>query len=365
MASYDRAIALRPDYAEAFNNRGVTLQDLKRIDEALASYDRAIALRPHYADALTGRGLCRLLAGRFIEGWADHEWRWKSVTFAHHKRPGFPDWQGENLEGRHLLVFSEQGLGDVIQFARYLPLLQRQRCRLTFQTYPTLVRLLRPLTTAIEVVTVLDRKQEFDVQVALMSLPYRFGTGLSSIPNAVPYLRAEAEFVARYRQRIGVHGFKVGIAWQGNPHAKVDRGRSIPLREFLPLARLPGVRLISLQRQHGLEQLAQLPADANIETRGDDFAPAPDEFIDTAAAIANLDLVITSDTSVAHLSAALGCPTWVVLAYAADWRWMLDRDDSPWYPSMRLFRQPHPGDWGSTFSNVVSALVALRNRMLP
>src|SRR5262249_46814005 len=168
------------------------------------------------------------------------------------------------------------------------------------------------------------------------------------------------ELVARYRQRIGTHGLKVGIVWQGNPRAKADHGRSIPLTEFLRLQRLPDLRLISLQKHHGLEQLARLADDSNIETLGDGIAPASDGFVDSAAAIANLDLVITCDTSIAHLSGALGKPTWIILKHAADWRWLLDREDSPWYPTVRLFRQSQPGDWESAFSKVADALISLQ-----
>src|SRR5262245_43186654 len=167
-----------------------------------------------------------------------------------------------------------------------------------------------------------------------MSLPHRFGTDLSSIPNSMPYLRAEHDLADRWKTRVGKHGFKIGIAWQGRPtHAK-DQERSIPLHEFLPLTKITGVRLISLQRQHGLEQLVQVPSDVSIEILGTDFVGGDHAFVDTAAAISNLDLVITVDTSVAHLSGALGKPTWVAIQYVPDWRWMLDRADSPWYPTI-------------------------------
>jgi hypothetical protein len=183
-----------------------------------------------------------------------------------------------------------------------------------------------------------------------MSLPNRLGTDLASIPNSVPYLRAEGALIAHWRERIGEHGFKIGIAWQGNPQGNVDQGRSIPLTEYLALARLPGVRLISLQKQHGLDQLARLSADTKIETLGDEFDSGPDGFIDTAAVMETLDLIITSDTSIAHLAGALGRPTWVALKYVPDWRWLLDRADSPWYPTMRLFRQSESDNWKPVFS---------------
>jgi hypothetical protein len=193
---------------------------------------------------------------------------------------------------------------------------------------------------------------EFDFQCPLMSLPLRFGTDDSSIPHDVPYLAPEEERVARWREVIGDHGLKIGIVWQCSPDKRVDRGKSIPLAEFARLARIKGARLISLQKFHGLDQLRSLPPDVAIETLGDEFDGGPDAFIDCAAVMSHLDLIITPDTSVAHLAGALGRPTWLALKYAADWRWLLDRKDSPWYPTMRLYRQETDGDWNGVFSKV-------------
>ena len=365
LASYDQAIALRPGHADAYNNRGVVLMELKRLDEALASYDRAVALKPDYAEAFNNRGMARLLAGRHREGWADHEWRWKAKTFSG-ERPKLdaPVWQGENIEGCRILVFGEQGLGDVIQFARYLPLLAQRGAKVTFLVRENLIRLLRPLRSEIEIVGSIEKCDPFDFQCALMSLPQPFGTDLKSIPNRVPYLEPEEDRVARWKQFIGAHGFKIGIAWQAKlgftPAVRMHgRGRSFPLAELVPLGRLPGVRLISLQKHHGLDQLMNLPNGATVEILGDDFDGGPDAFIDTAAAMSNLDLIITPDTSIAHLAGALGRPTWVALKYVPDWRWLLDRDDSPWYPTMRLFRQGSDGDWKSAISKIEQALRSL------
>ena len=360
LASYDRAIALRPDYAEAFSNRGTVLQALKRLDEALASYDRAIALKPDYADGFKNRALCRFLAGQYTEGWIDYEWRWNTADFP--KRPNFANWQGETVEGRHLLIFSEQGLGDIIQFARYLPLLAPYRCRLTFLTSAKLVRLLRPLTSGIEVISALGSEQNFDFQCALMSLPHRLGTDISTIPNLVPYLRADDDLIASWSKRIGEHGFKIGITWQGNPLSPVDKGRSISLNEYVELARIPSVRLISLQKGYGSDQVTKLPKDVTIETLGDAFDSGPDAFIDTAAVISTLDLVITADTAIAHLAGALGCRTWIALKYVPHWPWMLDRDDSPWYPTVRLFRQMRPDNWAPVFATIANELRLLCRR---
>ncbi len=357
LVSYDKAIALNPNYAEAFNNRGNVLRDLKRIDEALASYDEAIAIKPNYADGYLNRALSRLLVGRYQEAWTDYEWRWEAKDFLG-KRPNIrlPTWRGEDLSGHHLLVFSEQGMGDIIQFARYLPLLAESKCKITFTAPANLIRLLRLSIQSVEIVSELDCIQGIDFQIALMSLPQWFNTELSSIPHTVPYLTVEPELEAHWRSRIGAQGFKIGIAWQGNPSAKIDAGRSVPLEEFFRLSHIPGVRLISLQKHTGLDQLARLPRDVKIEVFDDDLDSGPDSFIDTAAAMNSLDLIITSDTSIAHLAGALGRPTWVALRHVPDWRWLLDRNDSPWYPTLRLFRQPQRDEWTQAFARIEQEL---------
>ena len=362
LASYERALALRPDYVEALTNRGVAFRELRRLEEALASYEQALTLRPDYVEALNNRGIALLLAGEYKDGWHDFEWRLLLKDFPS-RRPDInaPFWQGEELDGRRLLVFAEQGLGDIIQFARYLPLVAQRRCQLTFLTEAKLIRLLRPLTSGIKVISTLRTDQEFDYQCALMSIPHRLGTDLESIPNIVPYLRAEDALIARWRERIGERGFKIGIAWQGNPQGTIDRGRSIPLTEYFALAQLPRVRLISLQQHDGLNQLAAVPEEVTIETLGEDFDNGLDAFIDTAAVMSNLDLVITSDTSIAHLAGALGHRVWLALKYVPHWVWMLDREDNPWYPTMRLFRQSERDNWKPVFSNMERKLRSLLN----
>ena len=274
LAGCDRTIALDPNHADAHNGRGNALVALKRVDEALMSYDRSIALNPARAEFFYDRAHCRLLNGQYPEGWADHEWRWQSKGFPS-KRPAIdaPPWRGQNLQGRRILIFREQGYGDIIQFARYLPLLRQCGADVTFFLSPQLRRLLRPLTAGVEVISE-PVGARFDFQCALMSLPLGFKTDLSSVPNAVPYLGAEPDLIGRWRERIGTRGFKIGIAWHGNPKA-LDKTRFIPLPQFIPLARLPGVRLISLQCKDGLDQLGGLPADINIETLGDDFCGGP------------------------------------------------------------------------------------------
>jgi hypothetical protein len=195
-----------------------------------------------------------------------------------------------------------------------------------------------------------------------MSLPHFFRTNLSSVPNQVPYLNAELKIEQVWKERIGAHGFRIGIAWQGNPVGAIDAGRSVPLKHFVGLSKISGVRLISLQKQVGLDQLADLPEDVKIEILGDDFDSGPDAFIDTAAVMNGLDLIITCDTSIPHLAGALGRPTWVALKHVPDWRFMLDREDTPWYPTMRLFRQNKRDDWGHVFLEIEKSLRELLNR---
>jgi tetratricopeptide (TPR) repeat protein len=359
LADYERAIALEPGYAEAFNLRANVLIELDRLGEALADYDRAIAINPARAEAFYDRAHGRLLAGRYPEGWADHEWRWQAKGFPS-KRPKIsaPPWQGQDLNGRRLLVFQEQGFGDIIQFARYLPLLRECGAKVAFFIAPGLARLLRPVTAGIDIIHNLAHAGALDFQCALMSLPRWFKTDIGSIPAGIPYLRAERELVARWKERIGVHGFKIGIGWQGNPKG-LDANKHIALSEFIALARMPEVRLISLQHKDGLEQLADLPSDFRIETPGEDFNRGPDAFIDTAAVMANLDLIVSCDTSIPHLAGALGMPAWIILKHVADWRWLLGRDDSPWYPTVRLFRQAAMGDWRSAVAKVEQELKSL------
>lgn len=358
----ERAIAVKPDCAPAWTLRANLLLHLGQYEESFSAYDKAVAVGPDYPEAFHHRGSILLLHGRFEEGWRDFERRFE-VTDCNFKLPALnaPVWRGEPLKDRSIVVFSEQGLGDAIQFARFLPQLADMGARLTFLCHPTLIRLFRNFATAgIELIASCRGDRRFDYQCALMSLPERFGTSIASVPNAVPYLFAEPDLVAKWRKQIGDEGLRIGICWQGNPVGQIDKGRSIPLAHFQSIASIPGVRLISLQRSHGLEQLGQLPAGMQVETLGP-FDTGSDAFIDTAAIMQNLDLVVTSDTSVAHLAGALGRPVWVALKHTPDWRWMLKCSNSPWYPSMRLFRQQRRGDWAGVFSEIADALQKMRS----
>jgi len=340
------ALAVRhaPNDPQARGNLGGVLKELGRLDEAQSHYRAALARHPQDAILHFNLAVVLLLKGDFTAGWDEYRWRFQAGA-ARIPPCSLPEWHGEPLDRRRLLVRAEQGMGDTIQFCRYLPLLAA-RGTVTVEVQPGLQRLLAPL--GLPTIAVGDPLPPFDLYCPLLSLPRI----LADAPPP-PYLTAEPDRVARWRARIGTHGRRIGIAWQGNPTAATERGRSIPLQAFLPLAQLPGVRLISLQKHHGLEQLAPgLP----IETLGDDFDLGPDAFVDTAAAMQSLDLVITSDTSIAHLAGALARPVWVALRHVPDWRWMLDRPDSPWYPTMRLFRQQTRGDWGGVFDAMAREL---------
>ncbi len=356
IAAYRTALDLMPAYPDAHANMGNALRRLGQVDESIAACRRALELSPNLAEGHNNLAMALLLQGDLTAGWPEYEWRWRVRGLIEpHRSFTQPQWWGEALPGRSLLIHAEQGLGDTIQFCRYAPMAAARGLRVTMAVPQPLVRLLRALP-GVEVVAGGDSLAAFDLHCPMLSLPVAFGTGLTSIPAAVPYLQAEPERVAAWRDRLPAGRIRIGIAWQGNPIHGEDRDRSAPLRWFAPLARLPGVHLVSLQKQHGLDQLADLPEGMTVATLGEAFDAGPDAFIDTAAVMANLDLVISTDTSIAHLAGALGRPVWVALGAVPEWRWMLDRTDSPWYPTMRLFRQRERGDWASVFAAMAERL---------
>ncbi len=263
---------------------------------------------------------------------------------------GRPAWTGkEDLAGKTLFIEAEQGLGDTIQFCRYAPLAADLGARVILTVQPSLVRLLQTLDPRLEILAVPALPLEFDYHIALLSLPLAFETRLANIPAIIPYLRAEPDRVARMRARIGREGFKIGLCWQGS---YIAGARSFPLRCLEGVACLPGVRLISLQKGDGVEQLDTLPDGMTVETLGADF---PEDFVDTAAAMEAMDMIISCDTSVVHLAGALGRPVWLAMRHAPDWRWLTDRADSPWYPGLQIFRQPAQNDWAGLFQEIRGA----------
>jgi tetratricopeptide (TPR) repeat protein len=358
LQSFDRALELQPDHVGALNNRGNVLQQLHRYLEAVACYDRALALQPDHPDSAAHRAFLELLAGDLPQGWERFEarrWRdsWKSSA------PDFPGPELSSLEaaqGKRVLIYCEQGLGDTIQFCRYAQMLADHALEVFLLPQPKLPRLLRGLKE----VRVLGNDDLLsatcDCHIPLLSLPRLFRTDVHSIPAEVPYLSAEPDRVERFRQRIGTVGFRIGIAWQGNPSHPLDRHRSFGIDALAPLAGIPGIRLISLQKHHGNRQLETLPAGLQVETLGEDFDSGPHAFLDAAAAMQSCDLVLTCDTSIGHLAGALGRPVWIGLAAVPDWRWRLASDQSAWYPTARLFRQSQPGDWQDVFQRIAAKL---------
>jgi tetratricopeptide (TPR) repeat protein len=353
---YCRAVTLNPKSADAQNNLGVALADLNHVEEAVHHLQQAVLLRPEHGETHRNLGIIQLMAGKFEEGWTEYEWRWRcNFRDPHAKR--CPRWDGGPLEGRTILLFPEQGLGDTLQFIRYAPLVQAKGGTVVFECPRVLSSLLRNQAGVDHVVPQSSPIPRVDVAAPLLSLPYLFGTTLTTVPANVPYVHADLECVARWAHALRhLGGFKVAIAWQGSTKYAGDRQRSVPLQSFAPLADVPGVQLISLQKGVGTEQLGSTARRFVPLDLGRQIDEGDDAFVDSAAVMQLADLVITSDTSLAHLAGAMGLPVWLVLHFAGDWRWLRDRDDCPWYPTMRLFRQQEWGDWQSVFQRVAAAL---------
>ena len=358
LAAYRQAEASRPGYADAICGQALALRALGRLDEARTAFDRAVALG--CLEAVSGRGCLDLMLGQFAEGWEGYEARWvdgKSIAESLGVR--YPLWKGPGSALQRVLVINDHGLGDTIQFARYLPLMAEAGAAPHFLVPAKMHRLIGPLVGG----RIFEREPtevKFDAQIAISSLPRAFGTRLDSIPAKTPYLAAEPERVDRWARELaeaeGRRAFRVGCVWQGNPNPDADIARSFPLRNLAPLGRIAGVRLLALQRGFGEEQMQQAPPELAIERLAPDYDVGPHAFLDAAAVIANLDLVVTCDTSIAHLAGALGRPVWVALKQDAEWRWLRGRTDSPWYPKMRLFRQTKADDWDPVFAAMAEAL---------
>ncbi len=356
-ACYAEAIRINPDYAEARKNLGAALYEQGDTDGAIAQYRGAIAIAPAYADAHFHLGCALLRRGDFPQGWAEYEWRREMPAFPAQTWP-VPEWRGEPLAGRRLLLYGEQGYGDIIQFARFAPVLAEAGAHVILCVAPALMRLMRTLSGVGEIVEVNRPLPPFDFHIPLLSVPHRLGLTLDTIP-AVPYLRAEPDAAARWRKRLAARpGLKVGLVWAGNPRRDdrdnwlVDRRRSLSLAAFAPLAGTAGITLVSLQKGEPAAEAGHPPPGLDL------FDPMAEigDFADTAALISALDLVIGVDTSVIHLAGALGVPVWVLSRYDGCWRWLEKGERSPWYPSLRLFRQETPGDWTETIARLAGAL---------
>jgi hypothetical protein len=352
LSYFDNTLRLSPKNAAVYFNRAGSLRSMERFDEAISDYRTAIALRPDLAIAHHNLAACLLQTGDFEGGFQEYEWRKSSPTFDDPRYALDRPWSGQDLKGKTLFIYPELYQGDLLQFGRYAPLAERMGARVRLAAPAAMHALLQSMSPTIELLPE-DAVPDYDYQCALMSLPLAFQTTLATAPRGRAYLRAEPQRVARWRKLIGSRGFKIGIAWEGSAQAGQ---RSFPVAELRGLAKLSGVRLISLQKHRGLDQLESLPDGMSVETLGEDFDPGPDAFLDTAAAMTCCDLFITADTSVVHLAGALRVRTWTALSRPADWRWLVERPDSPWYPTMRLFRQTSPGDWASVFAQMETTL---------
>jgi tetratricopeptide (TPR) repeat protein len=354
IAHFQQAIALQPTYAEAHSNLGILFQEQNRLDAAIAHYQQAITLNPEFAQAHANLGMGLLLQGDFQRGFAEYEWCQQCSEFLPPSLPG-QCWDGSNLQGQTILLYADQGLGDAIQFIRYVPQVVQQNGRILVECPLELHRLFETIPGIAKLIARGQPLPQFDRHVLLTSLPHLLNSTLETIPNQVPYLSPPDSAVDWIEP--SSDPLRLGIVWASGKPGIFKRFRSYQSRTaslpiFMELLTVPGVELYSLQVGIHAADIAQLGYSQQIY----DLSHHLKDFADTAAAIAQLDLIISVDTAVAHLAGALGKPVWVLLPFAPDWRWMLDRDDSPWYPTMRLFRQEHPGDWEGMMKKVVAAL---------
>jgi Flp pilus assembly protein TadD len=357
-AQVQTALRLDPEFPDAICNFGDLMFETAQLSEAIAAYERAIAIRPVVAQYHMNLAFALLKAGDFARGWVEYEWRWKRPDF---DVPGrhfpHPRWDGKPLNGRRILLHVEQGFGDTLQFIRYVPLVARLGGKILVQCQPQLHRLFQTIPAIDRLVRLGDPLPPFVVQCPIMSLPLALGTTMESIPANVPYVKPDPGLVQKFRAKFpsspGVK--KIGLAWAGSPGNSNNRNRSVPVWALAPLMNLPGVRIYSLQKGPGSGDLATLRSNYP-HTEFIDCAPELNDFADTAAIIADLDLVIAVDSAVAHLAGALGKAVWVLLTMNADFRYLLNRDDCPWYPSMRLFRQTMRGDWSDPLQRIVQSL---------
>ncbi|HEX3382761.1 MAG TPA: tetratricopeptide repeat-containing glycosyltransferase family protein [Paraburkholderia sp.] len=369
---YQRALELAPGFVDAWNNLGLAQVDLNQREAALSSYERALALNPASVEAHWNQSLCLLQMGRFDTGWREYEWRWERSRIKAGKRAfAQPSWLGDfPLDGKTILLHAEQGLGDTLQFCRYATLVAKLGAKVVLEVPAALLRLLSTLEGVDRLVEAGQPLPPFDCHCPLLSLPLAFSTNETSIPAATPYLFAQSSAVSEWRERIerdhvtdnGASGpLKVGLVWAGENRAqvaelrKIDARRSLAFEQFAPLLDVPNVRFFSVQKGAAAPQLAE----SACRERVADYTELLHDFADTAALVASLDLLISVDTSTAHLAGALDKPVWILNRFDTCWRWLLERSDTPWYPSARLFRQPAFGDWSSVIDAVRDALAGL------
>ncbi len=356
LTHFQCAIDLRPHQPDAWCQRGYALTLKGRHDEALASFDEALRLQPDHAPSHFERALVWLLLGDWERGLPEYEWRFKTDRFPE-AAARYPRWDGSPLDGRTILLRAEQGYGDTFQLIRYAPLVQQRGGKVVLACPGAAIPLLSRCAGIDRLVPASAEPPPCDVEAPLLSLPLLLGATPETIPAPIPYLFADPALVSQWRQALPPGPpFKIGIVWQGNPAYRRDAFRSLPLRHFAPLAHLEGVRLYSLQKGHGTEQLREVAGSFAVTDLGSRLGEKAGAFTDTAAALVNLDLLVTSDTAIVHLAGGLGVPVLMALPLVPDWRWLLEREDTPWYPTVRLFRQTQLGDWESVFRRIAEAV---------
>ena len=359
---YTQAILSNPNFFEAYNNLGESQLELGRLDQAELSYKQAIAMRPNIAEYRFNSSIVPLLKGNLNEGLMLYEYRLRKEDNTAPLPNSELTWDGSSeLKGKSFLIYEEQGLGDIIQFSRYLTIIENKGALVTFKVTSRLHKLLKTMKNNVRLTETYTDGSEIDFEAPLMSLPLMLKTDISTIPSLNPYLYADPKKVASFSKELSEEKFKIGICWQG-AISKIDVGRSFPLTLFGEISEIPNTELISLQKGAGESQVESI--DFKLINLGPNIDTEHDAFLDTAAVMVNCDLIITSDTAIAHLAGALGCPVWVALKYVPDWRWMLQTSDSPWYPSMRLYRQSKLGDWITVFYKMKQDLAELVEKKL-
>jgi len=362
LAVYYRMLAIIPNNPSALYNIAYTLKKKGEIAASLPYYYRSLAIAPDDAESHFGLAVAHLTLGNFDEGWQEYDWRWRR----HDNEPrvyGNNQWNGESLAGKTLFIHAEQGLGDTLQFIRYAQVIKRQGATIIAAVQEPLVKLLALCPYLDQVINLHDQVPSFDYHIPLMSIARVMKTRLETIPQEMPYLFADQTLATYWKDSLAQDPhIKIGICWQGNPNYSTSflrhavAAKSISLALFAPMAQIPGVSLYSLQRISGTDQLTLLDGSFVVHQFDDTFDVTHGRFMDTAAVIKNLNLIITIDTSICHLAGGLGVPVWLMLPKPADWRWLLDRNDTPWYPSVRIFRQPKPGDWQTVINTIVQEL---------
>jgi tetratricopeptide (TPR) repeat protein len=358
VSSFQEALRLQPGYIEAHNNLGYTFRNQGRFTEALACFEKTLQLNPEHAGAHHNRSLIKLLRGELEEGWAEYEWRWKCPEFT---LPPFrkPLWDGSDFTGKRILLHTEQGIGDSLQFVRYALLVKARGGTVWLACPQNLVQLLSTCKGIDRVLAKGGPIPDFEIHAPLLSLPHILKTTRDAIPAGVPYLFAEPSLIEKWRQELNaMREFKIGICWQGSPQYREDRFRSFPLAYFEPIARVEGIRLYSLQKGPGTEQLRTFGGRFPVTDLGTSLDQNTGAFVETAAVLKNLDLVISADSALGHLAGALGVPAWLAIPFVPDWRWTLYGETTPWYPTVRLFRQSEFDKWQSVFARMAAELQA-------